>query len=105
MSDVREKLKEIFSNYMEAGCRDTMAEDTVTLILRKALQLEDDCVLTDATRLQEIPNLDSLGQVRMVMEIEEVLGERLSMEEIIAIESVGNIRDLLAAKGKLRAER
>jgi acyl carrier protein len=81
-----------------------MAEDTVTLILRNALQLEDDCVLTDTTRLQEIPNLDSLGQVRMVMEIEEVLGERLSMEEIIAIESVGNIRDLLAAKGKLRAE-
>ncbi|HXP87589.1 MAG TPA: phosphopantetheine-binding protein [Bryobacteraceae bacterium] len=81
-----------------------MAEDTVTQILRNALQLEDDCVLNDATRLQEIPNLDSLGQVRMVMEIEEVLGERLSMEEIIAIESVGNIRDLLAAKGKLRAE-
>jgi len=77
-----------------------MAEDTVTQILRNALQLDDDTVLTDATRLQEIPNLDSLGQVRMVMEIEEVLGERLSMEEIIAIESVGNIRELLAAKGK-----
>jgi len=97
-------MKKSFQTHMEAGCRDTMAEDTVTLILRNALQLEDDCVLTDATRLQEIPNLDSLGQVRMVMEIEEVLGERLSMDEIIAIESVGNIRDLLAAKGKLRVE-
>ncbi len=74
--------------------------DTVIEILRNALQLEQDCPLSDATRLQEIPNLDSLGQVRLVMEIERVLGERLSMDEIIAIESVGHIRDLLAAKGK-----
>jgi acyl carrier protein len=74
--------------------------DTVIEILRNALQLEQDCAFTDTTCLQEIPNLDSLGQVRLVMEIERVLGERLSMDEIIAIESVGHIRDLLAARGK-----
>jgi len=77
-----------------------MAEDTVVEILRNALQLGPDCVLTDATPLQEIPTLDSLGQVRLVLEIERVLGEPLSMEEIIGIESVGQIRDLLVAKGK-----
>jgi acyl carrier protein len=78
-----------------------MAEDTVIEILRTALALEPDFELNDATRLQDIPNLDSLGQVRMVLEIERVLGDHLSMEEIISIESVGHIRDLLAAKGKL----
>jgi len=81
-----------------------MAEDLVVTILRNALQLEDDCVLTDATRLEEIPAMDSLGQVRLVMEIERVLDDRLSMDEILGIESLGNIRALLAAKGKLSVE-
>jgi acyl carrier protein len=81
-----------------------MAEDTVIAILRNALQVDDDCVLSDATRLQEIPNLDSLGQVRLVMEIEQVLGDRLTMDEIIGLESVGHIRELLKAKGKLGVE-
>jgi acyl carrier protein len=78
-----------------------MTDDLVVTILRNALQLEDDCALTDATRLQDIPAMDSLGQVRLVMEIEQVLEDRLTMDEILAIESVGNIRDLLAARGKL----
>lgn len=54
--------------------------------------------------LQEIPNMDSLAQVRLVMEIEKVLDDRLSIDEVIGMESVGNIRELLVAKGKLRAE-
>jgi len=77
-----------------------MADDTVVGIVRNALQLEEDFALSDATRLEEIPNLDSLGQVRLVMEIEQVLGDRLSMEEILALASVGHIRDLLASRGK-----
>lgn len=81
-----------------------MAEDTVIEILRNALDLQADSSVSDETRLQDIPNMDSLGQVRLVMEIERVLGDRLSMEEIIAVESVGHIRTLLAAKGKLRVE-
>jgi hypothetical protein len=32
------------------------------------------------------------------------LDDRLNMEEIIGIETVGNIRALLAAKGKLQVE-
>jgi acyl carrier protein len=81
-----------------------MADDVVMEILRNALGLEDGLALNDTTRLMEIPNLDSLGQVRMVMEIERVLGDRLSMDEIVAIESVGHIRALLVAKGKIRVE-
>jgi acyl carrier protein len=77
-----------------------MPEDVVVAILRNALQLEDDCVLTDATRLLDIPGMDSLGQVRLVMEIERILDDRLTMDEILGMESVGHIRELLAAKGK-----
>jgi acyl carrier protein len=81
-----------------------MAEDKVADILRNALELDENFAPSDETLLSEIPNLDSMGQVRLVLEIERVLDDRLSMEEIIAMESVGNIRDLLAAKGKLCIE-
>jgi len=77
-----------------------MAEDTVVEILRNVLQTEEDFAPSDTTRLEEIPNLDSMARVRLVLEIERVLDDRLSIDEIIAIESVGQIRELLAAKGK-----
>jgi len=79
-----------------------MAEDTVVEILRNALLMEDDFLPSEATRLDEIPNLDSMARVRMVLEIERVLDDRLSMDEIIGIETVGHIQALLAAKGKLQ---
>lgn len=81
-----------------------MTEDTVIEILRSALQVDGEFAPSDTTRLEEIPNLDSMARVRMVMEIERVLDDRLNMEEIIGIESVGHIRELLAAKGKLPAQ-
>jgi acyl carrier protein len=81
-----------------------MSEDPVATIVRNALQLEESFAFSDATRLQEIPAMDSLGQVRLVMEIEQILDDRLTMDEILAIEAVGNIRELLAAKGKLSVE-
>jgi acyl carrier protein len=82
-----------------------MSEDPVAAILRSALQLEDDYALADATHLAEIPSMDSLGQVRLVMEIERILDDRLSMDEILGMESVGDIRSLLATRGKLSVER
>ena len=57
--------------------------------------------MADDLKLQDIPELDSLGQVRLVMEIERVIDDKLSMDELLAIESVGNIRELLAARGRV----
>lgn len=81
-----------------------MGDDVVVEILRNALDLDESFAITDATRLEEIPNLDSMGRVRMVVEIEKVLGVPLSMDQIIGIESIGNIRQLLTSNGKLPAE-
>jgi len=79
-------------------------EDVVTGILHDALQLEEGFAVSNATRLVDIPNMDSLGRVRLVIEIEKVIADRLSMDEIISLESVGQIRLLLAAKGKVSIE-
>ena len=81
-----------------------MTDDLVHTLLRNVLNLENGFAPGDETLLQEIPNMDSLAQVRLVMEIEKVLDDRLSIDEVIGMESVGNIRELLVAKGKLRAE-
>ena len=81
-----------------------MTDDPVYAILRNILNLGDNFQLVDGMTLQEIPNMDSLAQVRLVMEIEKLLDDRLSIDEVIGMESVGNIRELLVAKGKLRAE-
>ena len=81
-----------------------MAGDSVVELLRSAVELDENFVVSDSTRLDEFPNLDSLGYVRLVMEIEKVLSDRLSMEEIIGMETVGHIRALLVAKGKLPIE-
>lgn len=93
-----------FETCTEAVRRQNMAEDTVIEILRNALQTGDEFALGDTTRLEEVPNLDSMARVRMVLEIERVLDDRLSMEEIIGIETVGHIRALLVAKGRLQVE-
>jgi len=93
-----------FESLQGVGSKTNMAEDTVVEILRNALQADDEFALGDATRLDEIPNLDSMARVRMVLEIERVLDDHLNMEEIIGIETVGHIRMLLAAKGKLHVE-
>jgi len=77
------------------------AQDIVHVILRNALELDGDFALADDLKLQDIPELDSLGQVRLVMEIERVIDDKLSMDELLAIESVGNIRELLAARGRV----
>jgi len=79
-----------------------MTDDTVVEILRNALMTEGEFGASEETRLDEIPNLDSMARVRMVLEIERVLDDRLSMEEIIGIEKVGDIQALLVAKGKLQ---
>ncbi len=81
-----------------------MTDDVVVEILRNTLDLDENFAMTDETRLEDIPNLDSMGRVRMVVEIEKVLGVPLSMDQIIGIESIGNIRQLLASNEKPSAE-
>ena len=79
-------------------------DDPIHAIIRSAVTLDEDFPITDELRLQEIPNLDSLSQVRLMTEIDQRIEGGLSMDEILAIESVGHIRSLLATRGKLDAQ-
>jgi acyl carrier protein len=79
-------------------------ENVIYSLIGSAVALDGGLEFGEDTMLQDIPNMDSLAQVRLVMEIEKLVGGRLGMDEVIAMESVGSIRSVLQARGKLRAE-
>jgi acyl carrier protein len=79
-------------------------ESLVYELIGNSIALDSGFALSEDVQLQDIPNMDSLAQVRLVMEIEKLIGGRLSMDEVMALESVGSIRGLLRARGKLRGE-
>jgi len=79
-------------------------ENVVHSLIGNSVQLGGDFVLGEDTMLRDIPNMDSLAQVRLVMEIEKLIDGRLTMDEVISLESVGSIRSLLQGRGKLCAE-
>ena len=49
----------------------------------------------DETLLSDLDNWDSLKGVRLVLRLEEVIGRELSEEEIGALRSIGDVRQLL----------
>lgn len=76
------------------------APDPVVALFRSALQLPDDIRLEDSTQLSAIDGWDSFGHVRLVIEVETLIDRRLEMDEIVAINSVGDVRVLLNGKGQ-----
>jgi acyl carrier protein len=74
--------------------------DPVHAVIRCAVSVEDDFALRDDLMIQDIPNMDSLAQVRLVMEIEKILDDKLGMNEMLSLDSVASIRQLLKSRGK-----
>lgn len=59
--------------------------------------LEDDLQLTD------IESWDSMTHILLITKIEEEFEIDLSQDEIVNMQSVGQIRDIINKKGKLQA--
>lgn len=79
------------------GCK-LSTNEIVNRIFRNALNLDDDFDLDDAMRFEGVPGWDSLGHLRIVMEIEAVINSSLEMEEIISLDTVKKIRDLVVSR-------
>ena len=52
--------------------------------------------ITDALRPGDIPPWDSLGHLALVSALEQQFGMTLSMEEALAINSIADVRTILA---------
>lgn len=59
---------------------------------------EDDLTYSDALTAADIEEWDSLSNIRFVVGIEKEFGIRFSNSEIAALENVGQMVDLIAAK-------
>jgi acyl carrier protein len=65
-------------------------------ILARALNVSTE-VIGDRASIDELENWDSLGHMRLVLEIEQYLKRELSPMEILELASLVDVQDLLAS--------
>jgi acyl carrier protein len=67
-------------------------------LVAKALMISEDKV-TDALEYNSIPEWDSVAHMAMVTELEDAFEVMLSTDDIVAMSSVGKIREILRPYG------
>jgi len=72
--------------------------DIVADAFRAAFSLGENFTVSDDLAFEGIPGWDSVGHMKLVMEIETRIGTTLDIDEIIAMDSVKAIKDLVAQK-------
>jgi acyl carrier protein len=78
-----------------------MTRDAITAKVTELMEDifdEDDLAYSDALTAADIEEWDSLSNIRFVVGIEKEFGIRFSNSEIAALENVGQMVDLIAAK-------
>jgi len=70
-------------------------------ILARALNVTADTIGDRAT-IDELESWDSLGHMRLVLEIEQHLKRELSPMEIVEIASLADVQNLLASSDRMR---
>jgi acyl carrier protein len=75
-----------------------LMQDEVAQAFQSAMQLERGFLLQDSMTFQDVPGWDSVGHMNLIGELEKRFGVALEMEEIVALDSVGAVRELIARK-------
>lgn len=78
-----------------------MTRDAITAKVTELMEDifdEDDLTYSDALTAADVEEWDSLSNIRFVVGIEKEFGIRFSNSEIAALENVGQMVDLIAAK-------
>jgi acyl carrier protein len=78
-----------------------MTRDAITAKITELMEDifdEDDLTYSDELTAADIEEWDSLSNIRFVVGIEKEFGIRFSNSEIAALENVGQMVDLIAAK-------
>jgi acyl carrier protein len=72
--------------------------DAVADAFRKAMRLDEGFAIADPMSFEDMPGWDSIGHMNLVTELESRFGISLDMDEIIALNSVGAVRAVVARK-------
>ena len=73
--------------------------DPVYKMIRRLFELADDYPLEDRMGPGDIPNWDSLGNINMINEIQEIYGVDFSLEELAEITDISSLKSILKEKG------
>lgn len=71
--------------------------DSLTMVIREVFD-DDTLVATPELTAHEVQGWDSLGHVRLVLEIEQVFRVRFSAAEISGLKNVGELVELIETK-------
>ena len=72
---------------------------TLQDVLKEAFNMKDS-EYTDAQSLMQLEDWDSMSHLVFTTQLEEVFGVELSGDEIISLETIGDVKKLLDRKGK-----
>ena len=73
-------------------------ENRVEEILREIMELDDDQVLTDDMSAESLEEWDSLASMQIVLTLEKEYAVKFDYDEIISMETIGDIKRVLANK-------
>ena len=68
-------------------------------LIREKLEISESVLLTEKTKYGDVEEWDSFGHITILSAIEKEFGVSLSFDEISAIESIGDICNILETKG------
>lgn len=75
-----------------------MLDNEANGLLIKVLEHEGEPTWSDDTELADLPGIDSLKQLALILAIEERRGRKLGMEELMELETVADLKRLLASE-------
>jgi len=73
--------------------------DRLTAIFHEVFD-DDSIVISDSTAAADIPDWDSLGHLNLIVAIEGEFKTKFAVEEVVAMQNVGDIVNLLEARGE-----
>ena len=76
----------------------TKPGDEIAAAFRAAMRLDDGFAIEDRMGFDDVPGWDSVGHMNLISLLESRFGVTLEMDEIVALDSVGAVRRLIAGK-------
>lgn len=74
--------------------------DSVKEILIKVLKVSSEKITDDLT-MKDLDAWDSLNHMELIISLEETFGIQLTFDEIVAMQSIQEIRRILRARGAI----
>lgn len=73
-------------------------EKRIEEIFRDVMEWEDDVEVTDEMSPENVEDWDSLVSMSMVLNLEKEYGIKFAYDEILAMETIGDIKEVLKEK-------